>query len=406
MKRIVLLTVLLVGFVIGFSSTAPASTWTELGDAEMLPGSAQEVIGVGPLDSISGSFVENDVVDMYKIYIENSNVFYADVIQTAGPSPWSHQLFLFDSNGVGIFGNDNTTGGAYLPSFSSLGPGVYYLATSQYNIDPGSIEGAIFPGTGGQLVWAVNNSPVVGWGGTYSPRQASYKVRLSGVEFIAPVPENQPPVADAGSDQTFECADATGTLVTLDGSGSTDPDSTEGTNDDIVSFDWFENGIFIGSGETLDHTFPLGLHTVTLVVTDSFGETASDEVVITVEDTTPPEISVSVSPDTLWPPNHKMVLCTPTVIVSDNCDPSSTFWLELVTSDESEEAYTYDPAFDMYTGEGHTDDDIQIVDGDIYLRAERSAHGVGRIYTITYEAADASGNTASASATVTVPHNQ
>ena len=185
MKRIALLTVLLVGFVLGFSSSAAALPWTELGDAGMLPGSAQEVIGVGPLDSISGSFVENDVVDMYKIYIGASNVFYADVIQTAGPSPWSHQLFLFDSNGVGIFGNDNTTGGAYLPSFSSLGPGIYYLATSQYNIDPGSVAGAIFPGTG-ELVWAVNNSPVVGWGGSYSPRQASYTLRLSGVEFIAP----------------------------------------------------------------------------------------------------------------------------------------------------------------------------------------------------------------------------
>ena len=177
---------LLVGLVLGFASTASALPWTELGDAGMLPGSAQEVIGVGPLDSISGSFVQNYVVDMYKIYIGVSNVFYADVIQTAGPRPWSHQLFLFDSNGVGIFGNDNTTGGAYLPSFSSLGPGIYYLATSQYNIDPGSIAGAIFPSTGGELVWVVNNSPVIGWGGTYSPRQASYTVRLSGVEFIAP----------------------------------------------------------------------------------------------------------------------------------------------------------------------------------------------------------------------------
>ena len=101
-----------------------------------------------------------------------------------------------------------------------------------------------------------------------------------------------------------------------------------------------------------------------------------------------------------------MVLCTPTVTVSDNCDPSPTVTLVSVTSNESEEAYTYDPAFDMYTTEGHTDGDIQIVDGDIYLRCERSAHGDGRIYTITYEAEDASGNIASASANVTVPHNQ
>ena len=101
-----------------------------------------------------------------------------------------------------------------------------------------------------------------------------------------------------------------------------------------------------------------------------------------------------------------MVLCTPSIEVSDNCDSNPNVTLVSVTSNESEEAYTYDPAFDMYRSEGHTDGDIQIVNGDIYLRAERSGKGDGRIYTITYQAADFSGNSATASATATVPHNQ
>ena len=45
-------------------------------------------------------------------------------------------------------------------------------------------------------------------------------------------------------------------------------------------------------------------------------------------------------------------------------------------------------------------------DGNIYLRAERSGTGSGRIYTITYSATDASGNSSSVSASVSVPHNQ
>jgi hypothetical protein len=222
-------------------------------------------------------------------------------------------------------------------------------------------------------------------------------------DMEACVPPNQPPVADAGPDQTVDADSACTGTVTLDGSASSDPD------EDIVSWEWFEDGTPLGSGETLSHAFvnDLGDHIITLVVTDSFGETNSDEVTITMVDTTPPELSVSISPDTLWPPNHKMVLCTPTIIVSDNCDPDPIVQLVSVTSNESEEAYTYDPAFDMYTSEGHTDGDIQIVnDFEIYLRAERSGEGDGRIYTITYEATDFSGNTASASATVTVPHNQ
>ena len=82
---------------------------------------------------------------------------------------------------------------------------------------------------------------------------------------------NQIPVTDAGDDQTIAAGPNCMATVALDSSGSTDPDSTTGTNDDIVSFDWYEGESFLGSGETLNHAFPLGEHTVTLVVTDSAG---------------------------------------------------------------------------------------------------------------------------------------
>jgi hypothetical protein len=50
--------------------------------------------------------------------------------------------------------------------------------------------------------------------------------------------------------------------------------------------------------------------------------------------------------------------------------------------------------------------DIGTYDLDFELRAERSGKGDGREYTATYTATDTSGNVVSASATVTVPHNQ
>jgi hypothetical protein len=43
---------------------------------------------------------------------------------------------------------------------------------------------------------------------------------------------------------------------------------------------------------------------------------------------------------------------------------------------------------------------------DVWVRAERSGKGTGRIYTITATATDHSGNSASSSATVTVGHDQ
>ena len=89
---------------------------------------------------------------------------------------------------------------------------------------------------------------------------------------------NEPPIAHAGYDQTVEQESHDGTQVTLDGSGSEDPDSTPGTNDDVVSFDWYEGDALLGSGEIMDYTFPLGEHVITLLVTDSCGGTDKDEV--------------------------------------------------------------------------------------------------------------------------------
>ena len=106
---------------------------------------------------------------------------------------------------------------------------------------------------------------------------------------------------------------------------------------------------------------------------------------------------VSVSPDTLWPANHKYVDVTATVVVSDNFDPNPTVTLVSVTSNEP----------DNGDDDGDTVDDIVIVDDfHFQLRAERSGIGTGRIYTITYRVTDACGNTAEASVTVTVPLSQ
>jgi hypothetical protein len=236
------------------------------------------------------------------------------------------------------------------------------------------------------------------------PTDNNYDLEGTGIVLV---PRNSAPVADAGPDQTVETDINCEVSVTMDGSGSSDPDSTPDTNDDIDSFKWYDGKNLIGSDKTINYSFTLGQHTITLVVTDSYGETDSDEIVITVQDNTPPQISLSVSPDMLWPPNHKMVLITPTIIATDNCDYSPDFELSSITTNENEEASTYDPVFDSTVGDGQTSYDIQIDgDGSIYLRAERSGTGSGRIYTITYASTDESGNSQTADAIVTVPHDQ
>jgi len=114
--------------------------------------------------------------------------------------------------------------------------------------------------------------------------------------------------------------------------------------------------------------------------------------------------SLTASPNVLWPPNHKLVPITVNWIVLDDSGLAPVIELKRIIMNEGDEINTYDPIFDDTQGDGHTTTDIQIKDGVIYLRAERSGTGTGRAYTLTYEATDTDGNVGTASVTVTVPH--
>jgi hypothetical protein len=50
--------------------------------------------------------------------------------------------------------------------------------------------------------------------------------------------------------------------------------------------------------------------------------------------------------------------------------------------------------------------DIVIHGGIVQVRAERLGNGTGRVYTVTSQVSDLAGNTAKATATCTVPHDQ
>ena len=225
---------------------------------------------------------------------------------------------------------------------------------------------------------------------------------FSGSAYVFGLGANAPPVANAGADQSLECEGVDGALVSLDGSGSTDADSSAGTNDDIALFQWLLSGSVIATGEHASVTLPLGTHSVTLLVTDSLGATDEDTVQITVVDTTSPSLSLSVTPHVLWPANHKMIDVIVSAGATDLCDLAPTLTLVSVTNSESDNAGS--------GGDGNTNNDIQnadigTADFDVSLRAERRGNGDGRVYTLTYRATDASGNWAEESVTVDVPHD-
>src|SRR5262249_25269140 len=145
-----------------------------------------------------------------------------------------------------------------------------------------------------------------------------------------------------------------------------------------------------------------GTATFTLTVTDPGGLSSSAATQVSIQDTTAPLLSVSLSPNSLQPPNHKLIPITATVSARDACSANPAVRLVSIVSDEP----------DNGLGDGDQPNDIQAIGGgpvpfgtdvrSFLLRAERSGAGDGRIYTVTYSATDAAGNTTTASAVVVV----
>lgn len=90
-------------------------------------------------------------------------------------------------------------------------------------------------------------------------------------------PINLKPVAKAGKDQTITDRDQDGKeMIILDGSASHDPD------DSIAWYEWMEDSVLLGTGVTLTDTLPVGMHPIVLVVTDKYGKTDTDTLLVTI----------------------------------------------------------------------------------------------------------------------------
>jgi hypothetical protein len=136
--------------------------------------------------------------------------------------------------------------------------------------------------------------------GNTRPISGSAEFTYGGEQFLAFF--NGAPEAAAAAVEPIECDRPAGASVALSGAGSSDPDSTPGTQDDIALFEWFEHygepsEAALGTGASLSVTLPLGPHTITLKVTDRSGESDTDSVTVTVTDTTGPALECpTVSP--------------------------------------------------------------------------------------------------------------
>ena len=201
----------------------------------------------------------------------------------------------------------------------------------------------------------------------------------------------QPPLANAGPDQTVEGNAPGGANVTLDGSGSQAP------NGGPLSYLWTwtaaDGSAAQATGMQPTIFVPLGATTVTLTVSVGSASPATDTVTVTVTDATAPQVSgLTASPGELWPPNSKLRDVTLTYTLTDAVDAAATATLSVTCNEDSFDAAS----------------DVSLVDAThLQLRAKRQgSNKTGRIYTITVTATDASGNASQSTVAVTVPHDQ
>jgi hypothetical protein len=255
---------------------------------------------------------------------------------------------------------------------------------------PTTVIGAPVPLVEQTAVWT--GTRMIVWGGSDGLLFVN-----DGGQYLPEGSASAPPVAKAGADLAVECAGPAGTAVQQHGAA---------IGCGALTLTW--TGPFPEGGGSIQGSDPvvtlsLGASTITLTVQDAQGQSATDSMIASVHDTTPPTFTVQASPSVLWPPNHQMIPVSLAFQVQDRCDPNPAVTLISATSSEPDDA----PG----QGDGNTPGDIAgadigTPDVSVSLRAERDAGGPGRVYRLEYRAVDASGNSTTALAFVTVPHDQ
>ena len=225
-----------------------------------------------------------------------------------------------------------------------------------------------------------------------APRLIAGRLDIGAYEAEAP---HFPAIDSLTGPQVLECASHQGTTANI----SVQVSDSKGhalviqwvVNNEIKQTDRVPASQPSSAGHsTYSAIYPDGATDVMAMVYDGESAPVTQSTVVTVRDAAAPAIStLSVNPSVLSPPNHKMVPITISTTLSDICDPAPTAKIVAVTSNE--------PGVGQYE-----------ITGDLTLtvQSERNGGGSGRVYTITVQAADKSGNTSVRDVFVTVPQGK
>jgi len=184
----------------GFTTSALAGSYAEVGDAGQLVGTAQSTVGTGSLTDIFGSISNVHDVDLYLINITNFAAFSASTVNSGTDAFLDTQLFLLTTSGKAVCANDNVLGGFQSmlgvgSCGSSLGNGQYLLGIGSGFYDAVDTNNVLLfvQNNGTETVRGPNSSfALAGYtetGTVFDPNFGPYDIQLTGAAAVSAVPE-------------------------------------------------------------------------------------------------------------------------------------------------------------------------------------------------------------------------
>ena len=382
---------------------------SEVGDAGDLPATSQD-LGAGAVTTVWGGFSDAADADVYRFCLSDGDSFSAS---TVGATTLDTQMFLLNSQGYGIYANDDAGGsrGSLLPARHRFSPSVggeYYLAISSYNRDPQSSQGEIFQDNFSRIFYpdAVLDpngfgaaQPISGWAGRAPGGPGLYRITLTGTVTCVP-PDTTAPTVDLRSPvDGAEVRQGASVIVDFSCSdeGSSGLASCVGTTAD---------------GAPLD-TSELGESSVTVTARDGAGNETVVTHTVTVVDQTKPTVTLTTPADGAVYSRGQQVSadysCADEANGSgiDTCAGDVADGADVDTSTLGEHSFTVNAADHA----GNTNSEsatYTVVDATapsitVTTPAEGAVYALGQSVNAAYSCSDESGGSGVATCTGTVP---
>lgn len=266
---------------------APAS---DAGDDMLVVDTDRNDVESYTLDGSGSTDTDGEIVSY--IWEEDAMEIGSEVSAAVDLDIGIHTITLTTTDDDGISSSDEVVIKVHQEPIAIAGEDVYILDTDATGSEDVTLDASLSSDPYGSIVsysWIEDETEIAsGESISYAFTVGTHLVTLlitdddgaiatDDVKIIVASTDNESPVAVAGQDiEVLDTDFSGGEIISLDASGSSDPDGT------IFSYSWLEEDIEIAAGEITDVEIGTGMHEIVLLVTDNEGATDSDTLIVNI----------------------------------------------------------------------------------------------------------------------------